>query len=1058
MGDALRTFATCVIGLLFAALPLRALDPSRAVTQYTLRHWTEEEGLPQNSVQAVAQTPDGYLWVGTQDGLARFDGLDFTVFESTNTPALRSNNITALVVDGQGTLWIGTETSGLVRFRAGVFEPVSQPDLDETRHIRALYVDSRGGIWAALRHGKILHFPKGGAVERLAMPPGPLEKTQTYSFSEDASGRILLGTYRNGLFVVDKGGIVPHEVPGGPAHIYSLLKDSRGALWAATEGEGLFRLDGGTWTRFGPSDGLTELNVYCVREDRQGTLWVGSYGGGLFRRGADGRFSAWDKGSGFPATVLLCLFEDREGNFWAGTQGAGLLQLRDGPFLPVGAPEGLAEEMVSCVLESGDGAVWAGTYGAGLWRLRAGTWTRFGRREGLPDETVYSLAVSRKGGLWVGTGGGACWLPASGPARPLVARDGLPSPMVYAVLESSDGSLWFGTGGGLAHLSDSTWTVWSEKDGLPSLSVAALLEDDSGAIWVGTNQGIGQLRDGRFEKMGPRFGNPDMQVLGILRDDGGDLWFATYGSGLARLHRGEWTLLTTREGLPTDYLYDALMDSRGDLWVTSTRGIFQAGRADLDASAATGHALAFRAYGRDDGLRSTECNGGSQPASWRGRAGRLWFPTVRGLASIDPARIAEQPAAPRPIVQGMVCDGREVEGAGVELPPGRGDLEIRYTAPTFTSPGRLRFRYRLPPFQSEWVGAGERRTAFFTRVPPGHYRFEVQASNGEGPWGEAAAPLSFRLRPHLYQTGLFYALCTLALLLVIALAYLARIGQLKARQRELEAQVAARTSDLRVALETVSRQKEELRGFNEALEAKVRDQLEAILRSRRLTKYFPRKMVDAILGASGDVALSSERRLITIFFTDLQGFSALSESVEPERLTALINGYLGEMASIIEAQGGTLARFMGDGILGFFGTPDPMSAQEQALRAVGMGVAMQHSMRDLKEGWAKEGIGRGLALRIGIHQDFVTVGNFGSPDLMEYTAIGRGINLAKRLETACAPGHLLVSEAVQGPASQKYDFSEPEERAFKGFSHPVRVCSLDPWGGRNRTPLPGGSG
>jgi len=1055
MGDALRTFATAVACLLFAGVPVCALDPSRAVTQYTLRQWTAEQGLPQNSVQAVAQTPDGYLWVATQDGLARFDGLAFTIFDSASTPALKNNNITALAVDRTGALWIGTETGGLVLYRGGRFESLAQADLDKTRHIRQLFLDSRGGVWAALRHGVLLHFPEGGTVERFVMPPGPAEKTVTYSFGEDAGGRVLFGTYRHGLFVLEKGQVVPHEAPGGPAHIYRLMKDSRGMVWAATEGEGLMRFDGRAWRRYGPADGLTETNVYCVCEDRQGTVWAGSYGGGLFRLGPDGRFVAWEKGRGFPATVLLCLFEDREGNLWAGTQGAGLLQLRDGLFLPFGAPEGLAEEMVSCVLEDREGVLWTGTYGAGLWRLRSGVWTRFGRREGLPDETVYSLAEARKGGLWVGTGGGACHLDGTGRARP-VPPGRLPSTMIYSLLESSDGALWLGTGGGLARLSGTEWTVWGLEEGLKSLSVVSLHEDSAGTVWVGTTAGVGIIRQGRFEPQGPDFGDPDMQVFGISQDPSGDLWLATYGKGLGCFHQGDWTFYSTRDGLPTDYLYDAIVEASGDLWVTTTRGIFRVRRTKPVPAGAPGRALSFRAFGREDGLRSAECNGGSQPAAWRGRGGRLWFPTVRGLASVDPGHVASEPAPPRSIVQGMVCDGRAVEGAGAELPPGRGDLEIRYTAPSFSAPGRLRFRYRLPPFQSEWVEAGERRTAYFTRVPPGRYQFEVQAGFGEGPWGEGAAPLPFYLKPHFYQRGIFYALCALTLVLAIALLYLARVGQLKARQRELEGLVAARTSDLRAALETVSQQKEELRGFNEALEAKVRDQLEAILRSRRLTKYFPRKMVDAILGASGDVALSSERRLITIFFTDLQGFSALSESVEPERLTALINGYLGEMASIIEARGGTLARFMGDGILGFFGTPDPMPAEEQAARAVAMGISMQHAMRALKERWAKDGIGRGLALRIGIHQDFVTVGNFGSPDLMEYTAIGRGINLAKRLETACAPGHLLVTEAVQGPAAARFDFSEPAEHTFKGFSHPVRVCTLDPWVGRNATALADG--
>jgi class 3 adenylate cyclase len=267
--------------------------------------------------------------------------------------------------------------------------------------------------------------------------------------------------------------------------------------------------------------------------------------------------------------------------------------------------------------------------------------------------------------------------------------------------------------------------------------------------------------------------------------------------------------------------------------------------------------------------------------------------------------------------------------------------------------------------------------------------------------------------------------------------YLVRVNRLKARQRHLEGLVKARTADLEEALAVVRSQGEELRVFNQELERKVREQLETIIRNKRLTKYFPRSLVDRILLSDEDVTLTTERRVVTTFFTDLTGFTRLSDVTDPDRITALLNDYLTVMARLIGEHGGTLARFMGDGILGFFGAPDPMAPEVQAERAVRMALAMQEAMGDLGRRWEMDRGPDALRIRIGIHQDLVTLGNFGSPEHMEYTALGSGVNLAKRLESACPPGAVLVSDAIRRHLEGRFAFGPEALTTFKGFDRPV---------------------
>jgi ligand-binding sensor domain-containing protein/class 3 adenylate cyclase len=866
--------------------------------------------------------------------------------------------------------------------------------------------------------------------------------------ASDGAGGLWLGTYGAGILHLDSTGLsaFPLNHRLGTLKIYCLLRDASGTLWIGTEGGGLWSWDGVTLSGFAEKEGLPSRMVYSLAQDRSGSLWVGTYGAGLCRYRGD-RFQVLSGKLGLSNDVVLSLHEDVEGSLWVGTYGGGVNQLEDGKVTCFGVPEGLPEDMVSCMIEDRQGALWVGTYGAGLCRIQNGSVTDvYGIGRGLKDASVYSLLEDREGGLWVGTGAGVSRM-KGGRWSSFTQADGLASAMVYAIAQTPDGSLWFGTGGGgVSRYSGGRFRTYGTESGLAHRTVVALLVDRRGTLWAGNYGALSRLEGDRFVNVTEREGLSHKMVFCLHEDAEGGLWAGTYGGGLDRVREGRAQGIRQKDGLFDDVVYRILEDGTSRFWMTCNRGVFAVPKTQLaDFLEGRIASVASFSLGRADGMRSAECNGGTQPAGLALRDGRLCFPTTRGLVFVDPDRLAPGGPPPPVVLERASYDRTPADlRAGPPLfPPGRGELEFHYSALSFLGPEKIRFAYRLEGFEQEWHDAGGRRTAYYTNIGHGSYRFVVRACNRDGVWNEAGAALAFRIRPHFYETRAFLLLLVAVLASLLGLAYWVRVARLKARQRELEGLVALRTADLKSALRTVEDQRSLLQEFNAQLERKVREQFEQIVRDKRLTKYFPRKLVDKILLSPEDVSLSTEKRVVTTFFTDLTGFTRLSDTADPDRVTDILNEYLSEMAALIESHGGTLARFMGDGILGFFGTPDEMEPAVQAEFAVGMALAMQERMIDLRGRWGLDGQSDSLRLRIGIHQDRVTVGNFGSQDHVEFTALGRGVNLAKRLEEACPPGSVLVTEAVALPLDGRFRFGPVEARRFKGFGEDVRVCLVD---------------
>jgi len=786
----------------FAQAP-SGLDPEKALTQYSLDGWSTDEGLPQSTVNALVQGRDGYLWLGTYDGLARFDGLRFTVFNRRNTGGLKDNGVRALAEDKQGVLWIGTNGGGLSRYADGRFEHLQSGRSGPDDMVWALAADAESGIWAGTNGGTLFRV-RGGAYEARLTNPG---REPINEVLQDRQRAVWVATQGAGLRRLDADGTVTTYTTrdGLPSdYVRALLEDREGRLWIGTSGKGLARFDGRSFRTWAARDGLPDEFISDLLEDRRGSLWLATRRG--LARFRDGAFEVLDKQRGLLDNTLYALYEGQDGTLWIGTQGAGALRLRDGSFAVYSTREGVADEFVSPIVEDAAGVLWAGTP-AGLSRFSGGRFSSLTTREGLCYDVIRSLWASPAGELWIGSyGGGVCRL-KDGRFTRLSTRDGLVHDSVRAVLGTRDGSLWFGTVGGLSRFQQGRFTTYTTADGLPSASVISLAEDREGRLLVGTDGGgIAYVEAGRVARVVTRRdGLPSDVILALYLDADGVAWVGTNG-GLGRLAADDIASYTSQQGLPSDSISQILDDRAGHLWVGTSRGVSRIGKQAFRDVAARGGSLQPLNLDRADGLKSNQCTAPALPAGYRSRDGRLWFATTQGVAVVDPGRLRATAQPPAAIVESLATGDVEHERRdGMRLGPDVARLSVRYTGVSLLAPERVRFRYRLFGYDQDWVDAGAARSADYTGLRPGAYRFVVEARAGSGDWSPKRASVAFDITPRFTQTPWFFALSGGLALVAGAALYRLRIAQLEARERQLAAVVEDRTRGLQQEKERAER-------------------------------------------------------------------------------------------------------------------------------------------------------------------------------------------------------------------------------------------------------------
>ncbi len=768
----------------------------KPVWEFTARAWQVDEGLPDNLVQAIAQTPDGYLWVGTRAGLARFDGVQFSKFDTRTTPAIKNSSITALYAGGDGALWIGTGGGGLVRLKDGMFTHYGRADGLAGEDVRVISESKDGSLWIGTTTGMTRY--RSGKFENYTHKDGLLSDAVGCIY-QDHYGNLWIATGK-GLNRLKKDGAMdaftmPNGLPNDSVRVIS--QDHGGRIWIGSN-NGLLWYDQ-YWTNhfyaYNTKYGLSDTFVSAICEGRDGNFWVGTYSG--LNRFHDGRFYAQLDSEGLPFSRVNALLEDSEGDLWVGTQ-EGLIRLARKCFFTYTKQQGLSHNNIMSVLQKRDGSMCIGTWGGGLDLLRGEEVTAYAPTNRLSQDLILSLCEGRDGSIWVGADfdGGLTRL-LDGTATHFGGQDGLIDARIQVLHEDRAGNLWVGTGQGLSCLKHGKFVNYTVRDGLAGNDVRAILEDKAGDLWFGTGGGLSRLRDGRFTAFGPEDGLSPDTVISLYEDGEGVLWFGTDGAGLGKYRNGQFTAYRQRQGLFSDVIFSILEDDQGGFWMSSPQGVFRVARKDLDAlDHGRLKAVSSVVYGKSDGMESPQCNGSGKPSAWKSTDGRLWFPTTKGLATVDPKNLLKNPARPRICVEQLLADRKPLlddapdatpPGAPptVTVPPGRGELEFHYTAPILSAPEKARFKYKLDGIDPDWTDAGSRRIAHYNNVPPGRYRFQVAVCIPDGVWLDGGATLGLVLQAHFWNTWWFQ---TLAVLLAVASASGAALyGARRRMKRKLEA-------------------------------------------------------------------------------------------------------------------------------------------------------------------------------------------------------------------------------------------------------------------------------
>jgi methyl-accepting chemotaxis protein/ligand-binding sensor domain-containing protein len=813
----------------------KGLDPQKRLTQYIIDTWLEDEGLPQNSVQAITQTADGYLWFGTQEGLVRFDGVRFTIFDKQNTKGIAQNNVYGLRQDKRGRLWAGITGGGVTRYERGTFKHYGQESgiTGDVSSYAAMFEDSKGTFWIGTSAGLYKYNESSDKFDKFTAA-GWTENEGVVAIGESVDSALLVGS-ATGLYDIH-GGAVQHftTAHGLPVNrVNTIYRDKRNRIWIGTdEGLCLWKNNSVAELYTQASAGFSGKIISSILEDFNGNFFVGINGGGLNRL-KNGKAEALTITNGLGSNEVLTLYEDREGSLWIGTSGGGLSRLKNGKFTPFGVPEGLSMNMLWSVCGDSKGNMWLASNGGGINQIRDGAVVNVLRGKDkdpsgiLPTGAGRSSFEDRDGTLWFGLREEGIVKYNGSTIMRLTKDNGLSGNTSRLIYRDKNGILWVdgGRGGLNAVQPDGSIKIYTTADGLGANSVTTALEDSKGNLWFGTNGGLSRFENGKFTTLNTSNGMSVNRVMALYEDKSGVLWIGTSGGGLNRLKDGKFSSFMVKDGMPDDVAYSILEDSKGNFWMSCNKGIICVPKKMLndfaDHTDPTLTRIAAKLYGKQDGMRSSECNGGNQPSAWRTADGKFWFPTIAGAAIIDPEHIPFNSYVPPVVIEELLADNtRYTITDDLTIPAGTTNFEIRFTALSLLFPSQVKFKYKLEGFDDDWVDAGSRRAAFYTNIAPGSYTFRVIACNNDGVWNDTGATMNFYFRPFFWQTWWFRGFCIALVLAAVYYAYRRRIQLAEQREAELNRRIEEMVVDLRVAHQATL---EEKANVEQKVEIAVRD-------------------------------------------------------------------------------------------------------------------------------------------------------------------------------------------------------------------------------------------
>ena len=795
----------CAVSFAIPAIGGAADAPS---SPFIVDSWNNEAGLPDGEVISIIQTKDGYLWLGTLHGLVRFDGHHFAIFDENNTPGLGSGRIVRLFEDSHTNFWVGTDTAGVALIQNGKAKSFDIGSGGHEGRLTSVCEDTNGAVWLYTADAHLARYQNGkmDVLDFHITAPAIARM-----IAAEKSGPLWVCEYRSGLFSFQPANFIPptmvleQSIPA--QRVDFILAGQNGGIWRLMDG----RIQKWKANQLEKDFGLypwADTNVVTSAcEDNDGNLIVGTLGAGIFWFEPDGKYRQISKAQGLSSDFVLSLCLDHGGNLWVGTDGDGLNRIKRKIF---STPAGLRPLTAQSVSEDDHGGLWTAFNAHGVSYLLTNSAQDFGVSR---NQSAWTVLVDHRQQVWVGTLDEGLFQFQTNHFFPAPGAEIL-GQQIFALFETRGGQLWAGTQNGLARWDGENSKLFTTRDGLSENVVRAIAEDADGNLWVGTeNHGLNFFKDGKFiSYQASENGLPGDNISCLYADKDGVLWVGTSGHGLARFQNGKWTRYSTENGLASDSISYLIEDAAGNLWLGSNMGLMRIQKKSLnDFANGTTNFFSCRTFTETDGLPTRECTGGSQPAAIRAHDGKLFFPTTKGLVSVNPAELKPNLQPPVVMIESVKVDGREQKtnslsstwSQTVVVPPGREQLEIDYTALNFSAPDAVRFKYRLEDRDNAWTDARDARVANYSNLSPGHYQFHVVAFNEDGVPNETGGVLDITVQPQFWQTGWFRIvgiLCIVGIVVgvvrYISTQKLKREVQLHKQHEELERERARIARDL----------------------------------------------------------------------------------------------------------------------------------------------------------------------------------------------------------------------------------------------------------------------
>ncbi len=813
------------------------LSPKKAISQFQCDVWQKPQGLPQNSIASITQGHDGYIWLATYEGVARFDGVEFKTFNTSNVKALRTSGALVVYEDLRKNLWFGTNSGGLTKMKDGKFVTYTRVNGLPNDAITALVETPDSTLWIGTRRG-LAKFKNGKFTSYFRRDGLPSDRINTLHVTLDNT--LWIGTnrgvcsYSNNTFTDYSNKILLLS-----RNVTSLLEDKNEQIWIGTHSD-LVRWNPSTEQQddFHLKEGLTDKYITCLRQDHFGTLWIGTQSGGLNRLTEDEllsdkpRFDHFKVEQGLSVNSIMALCEDQEGSLWIGLNRGGLNRLRDGKFDNYSETEGLTDNVANCVFEDSSGGIWIGTVSGGVSYFKDRKFRNFTKADGLTNNYVRSILEDDEGRIWLGTYGGGINVltfkdkdkdkeEMSFEVKQYSTVEGLAGNVIRTMTKGKNGVIWIGTRTGLSRFKKGKFKNYSTREGLSENSINPVLEDRKGNLWAGTDGGgLNCLApNGEVYTYTIKEGLISDLIFSLYEDQEGVIWVGTKG-GLGRVKNGQVQSITVHEGLALDAIHSITVDDGRRMWMSSSNGIFWVKKEELDQFFAKKiKRVKSVLYQEDDGMKSSDCSTASQPAVCRDRNGLLWYPTTAGVAVINPYNIRTNKLVPPVVINKVVANNKTYEiHQALDFKPGTGKFEFHYASLSLLAPSKVIFEIKLEGFEDKWVNVGNKREAYYNNLTPGSYTFRVRATNSDGLWNEKGAEVSFYIQPYFYQTRWFTILIVLGAISLGVLFYYLRVIRLQKRNEELEARIGERTREIQQKADELSTLDDVVRTINQEVE------------------------------------------------------------------------------------------------------------------------------------------------------------------------------------------------------------------------------------------------